>query len=58
MDNKDIQINVLAETIGALYKDLAGMKAALITEQDRTAHLAYELEQCKNASVETEELIK
>lgn len=58
LDTKDLQIEILTQTIGQLYKDLAEIKAALIIERNRTAKLAQEVEQFSGKNVDTEELMK
>lgn len=58
LDTKDLQIEILTQTIGQLYKDLAEIKAALIIERNRTAKLAQEIEQSSGENVDTEELMK
>lgn len=58
LDTKDLQIEILTQTIGQLYKDLAEIKAALIIERNRTAKLAQEIEQFSEKNVDTEELMK
>ena len=54
----DLQIEILTQTIGQLYKDLAEIKAALIIERNRTSKLAQEIEQFSGKNVDTEELMK
>lgn len=58
LDTKDLQIEILTQTIGQLYRDLAEIKAALIIERNRTAKLAQEIEQFSGKNIDTEELMK
>lgn len=35
MDNKDIQIDILAQTIGVLHKEIAELRTFIIQEQQK-----------------------